>query len=220
MTPTITTFRWVPPMARGFVRDLRPRWACEEEGLSYDVHLVDFEEAKSADYRRNLQPFGQVPVYRDDEITVFESGAMSLRIAEQGTKLLPIEPGARWRAIEWTFAALNSVEQYVMQLAVCDAFEADKPWSPMRRPTVVADLEKRLGDLETAIGDKTWLDGDVFTVGDLTMISVLGGLRNNPELLTGFPKLAAYIVRGEDRPAHRRAMAAQLELYDHAKEPA
>jgi glutathione S-transferase len=213
MTLTITTFRWVPKGARGFVRDLRARWACEEEGQPYDLHLIDFEETKSADYRR-LQPFGQVPVYRDEEITIFESGAMSLRIAERGGTLLPTEPGARWRAIEWTFAALNSVEQYVMQLAVCDAFEADKPWSPLRRPTVLANLQKRLAELEAALGDRTWLDGDIFTVGDLTMVSVLGGLRNNPEVLAAMPKLAAYVARGEARPAHRRAMAAQLGLYE------
>lgn len=218
MTPTITTFAWVPPMARGYVRDLRARWACEEEGIAYDVHLIGFPEAKGADYRR-IQPFGQVPAYKDDTVEIFESGAISLRIAEQGDVLLPADPAARIRAIQWMIAALNSIEQYVMQLTMCDVFEADQPWSPMRRGKVLTDLKNRLGDLQAALGDKTWLDGDAFTLGDLTMISVLGGLRDT-DVLDDFPALAAYVARGEDRPAHRRAMAAQLDLYENAKAPA
>ncbi len=214
MTPTITTFRWVPPMARGFVRDLRARWAFEEEGQAYAVDLIDFPTAKGPAYRR-LQPFGQVPTYRDAETMIFESGAISLRIAERGKRLLPAEPSGRWNAIQWTIAALNSVEQHVMQLAMCDVFEADRDWSPMRRDKVLADLQTRLGDLETALGDKPWLDGETFTVGDLTMISVLGGLRNT-DVLHSLPRLAAYVARGEDRPAHRKAMADQLALYDEA----
>lgn len=212
MIPTITTFRWVPPMARGFVRDLRARWAFEEEGQAYAVDLIDLPEAKQPAHRRS-QPFGQVPAYRDDEVSIFESGAISLRIAERGTKLLPGDPAARWEAIQWTVAALNSVEPYVMQLTVCDVFEANEPWSAMRRDKVLGDLKTRLSDLEKALGDTSWLDGDVFTVGDLTVISVLGGLRET-DVLDDFPKLAAYVARGEDRPAHRKAMAAQLALYD------
>lgn len=212
MTPTITTFKWVPPFARGFVRDIRARWAFEEEGMAYAVELIDFPYAKSEAHRR-CQPFGQIPTYRDDEVEIFESGAIALRIAEQGFTLLPRDPGGRMNAIQWIIAALNSIEPYVMQLAVVDVFEADREWSAPRRPKVVADLEGRIADLEKALGDKTWLDGDTFTVGDLTMVSVLGGLRNT-DLLTAFPRLAAYVARGEARPAHVKAMADHLAVFE------
>jgi glutathione S-transferase len=209
--PTITTFRWVPEGARGFVRDLRARWAFEEEGIDYAVELIDFAEAKAPAHRR-VQPFGQVPTYRDGAVEIFESGAITLWIAEQGRVLLPADPAARIRSTQWVIAALNSVEQHVMNLAACDFLEADRPWSPMRRGKVVADLQTRLRDLEAALGGKTWLDGETFTVGDLTMVSVLGGLRNS-DVLAGFPRLAAYVSRGESRPAHRKAMADQMALY-------
>ena len=213
--PVITTFAWVPPFARGFVRDLRPRWACEEVGQPYDVELI--RDAKTPAYRL-FQPFGQVPAYRDDTVALFESGAIVLHIAERGTGLLPDDPAARARAVQWLIAALNSVEPWVMQLTMVDLFEADRPWSAMRRDQVVADLDRRLADLEAALGDKTWLDGDTFTAGDLMMVSVLGGLRNS-DRLAGHPRLADYVARGEARPAHRRAMADHLAVYAEA-EPA
>ena len=216
MTATITTFAWVPEFARGFVRDIRPRWACEEVGQAYDVKLI--RDTKDPDYRR-FQPFGQVPAYTDDEVEIFESGAIALRIAERGQGLLPDDPAARSRAIQWLVAALNSIEPWVMQLAVVDLFEADKPWSAMRRDQVVADLEGRLADLSAALGEKTWLDGDDFTVGDLMMISVLGGLRNT-DILAGYANLADYVARGEARPAHRKAMADHLAVYENADAPA
>ena len=190
--PTITTFAWVPPFARGFVRDLRARWAFEEVGQPYAVALI--RDGKTPEHRRR-QPFGQVPTYRDDEVEIFESGAIVLRIAERAGKLLPADPGARMRAIQWTIAALNSVG------------------SAMRHGKVVADLCGRLGDLEAALGGKTWLDGADFTVGDLMMVSVLGGLRET-DMLDRFPGLAAYVARGEARPAHAKAMADQLALYE------
>ncbi|MGN6278782.1 MAG: glutathione S-transferase family protein [Sphingomonas sp.] len=216
MQPTITTFAWVPEFARGFVRDIRPRWACEEVGQPYDVKLI--RDAKGPDYRR-FQPFGQVPAYADDEVVIFESGAIALRIAERGDGLLPDDPAARSRAIQWLVAALNSIEPWVMQIAVVDLFEADQPWSAMRRDKVVADLHGRLTDLSAALGDKAWLDGDAFTVGDLMMVSVLGGLRNT-DILSRYPNLADYVARGEARPAHRKAMADHLAVYDNADAPA
>ena len=214
MIPVITTFAWVPPFARGFVRDLRARWAFEEEGMAYEVRTIDGPYAKSADHRR-FQPFGQVPTYSDGDVDIFESGAISLRIAERGGKLLPDDPAARIRAIQWVIAALNSVEPWVMQLAVVDVFEADREWSPMRRPKVMDDLHARLADLAGALGDSTWLDGDAFTVGDLTMVSVLGSLRGTA-ILEPFPNLVAFVARGEARPAHQKAMADQLALYARA----
>lgn len=213
--PVITTFAWVPPFARGFVRDLRPRWACEEVGQPYEVELI--RDAKTPAYRL-FQPFGQVPAYRDETVALFESGAIVLHIAERGDGLLPDDSAARARAVQWLIAALNSVEPWVMQLTMVDLFEADRPWSAMRRDQVVADLDRRLADLEAALGDKTWLDGDTFTAGDLMMVSVLGGLRNS-DRLAGHPRLADYVARGEARPAHRRAMADHLAVYAEA-EPA
>lgn len=216
MQPTITTFAWVPDFARGFVRDIRARWAFEEVGQPYAVELI--RDAKGPEHRAR-QPFGQVPTYADDEMQIFESGAMVLRIAERGGALLPDDPAAKARAVQWLIAALNSVEPWVMQVAVVNLFEADKPWSPMRRDQVIADLGDKLADLSAALGDKQWLDGDAFTVGDLMMVSVLGGLRNT-DLLAPYPNLAAYVARGEARPAHRKAMADHLATYENAEAPA
>ena len=216
MTPTITTFAWVPEFARGFVRDIRPRWACEEVGQPYAVNLI--RDAKAPEHRR-YQPFGQVPAYRDDQVEIFESGAIVLHIAERAGKLIPGDPAARMRAIQWLTAALNSVEPFVMAIAVNDVFEADREWSKARHAKVVEDLHGRLTDLETALGDKTCLDGDDFTVGDLMMVSVLGGLRGTGQL-DSFPKLATYVARGEARPAHRKAMADHLAVFADETIPA
>lgn len=209
--PVITTFGWVPEFARGFVRDLRPRWAFEEVSQPYDVNLITIETAKSAGHRA-LQPFGQVPTYRDDEVEIFESGAIVLRIAERAGKLLPGEAAARTRAIQWLAAALNTVEPRVMALTINDLFEADQPWSAARHPVVLATLKAALDDLAAALGDRTWLDGDMFTVGDLMMVSVLGGLRGTG-VLEEHPAIAAYVARGEARPAHRKAMADHLAVF-------
>ncbi len=207
--PRITTFAWVPEFARGFVRDLRPRWAFEEAGQAYEVDLI--RDSKTAEHRC-FQPFGQVPTYRDDDVEIFESGAMVLRIAERSGKLLPADPSPRMRAIQWLIAALNTVEPVVMALTVNDIFEADQTWSCTRRPVVISNLAQRLGDLQTRLGGKTWLEDETFTVGDLMMISALGGLRNT-RVLDEFPGLAAYVARGEARPAHRKAMADHLAVF-------
>ena len=204
--PTITAFRWVPQFARGFVRDIRPRWAFEEVGQPYRARLLD--DAKGSDERR-FQPFGQVPSYRDGEVEIFESGAIVLRIAERAGKLIPAGPAARTKAIQWLFAALNTVELPVMELTINDVFEADKPWSKDRHETVLGYLRPRLQDLQAALGEREWLEPDGFTVGDLMMVSVLGGLRGTG-VLDAYPALSAYVSRGEDRPAHRKAMADHL----------
>ncbi len=210
--PCITTFGWVPPFARGFVRDLRPRWALEEVGQPYKVKYI--RNAKTADHR-HFQPFGQVPTYRDGNVEIFESGAIVLHIAERAGTLLPADAGARARAIQWLIAALNTVEPAVMTLVVNDLFEADQPWSASRRPVALSYLAMRLSDLQDRLGDRAWLEGDDFTAGDLMMVSVLGGLRGTG-VLNGFPGLAAYVARGEDRPAHRKAMADHLAVFDGA----
>lgn len=209
MTPVITTFGWVPEFARGFVRDLRPRWAFEEVGQPYAVDLIS--DAKTPEHR-STQPFGQVPTYRDDEVAIFESGAIVLRIAERAGKLIPADPAGRMQALQWLAAALNSVEPAVMALTINDVFEANRAWSEARHAKVVEDLNARLLDLERALSDRTWLVGDAFTIGDLMMISVLGGLRGTGAL-DAFPRLAAYVARGETRPAHRKAMADHMATF-------
>ena len=212
MKPTITTFGWVPEFARGFVRDIRPRWAFEEVGQAYDVEFV--ADSKSPEHRR-FQPFGQVPIYRDDEVELFESGAIALRIAERSGKLIPANPAARSRAIQWMIAALNSVEPFAMAVVVNNLFEADQPWSAVRKPKVAADFNARLADLDTALGDKQWLDGNEFTIGDLMMIAVLIGQRGS-RTMAAFPRLDAYLERGETRPAYIKAMADHLATFKDA----
>lgn len=212
MKPTITTLAWVPDFARGFVRDLRPRWAFEEVRQPYEVELVI--NAKTTEHRAR-QPFGQVPTYADDEVQLFESGAIAIRIAERGTGLLPDDPAARARAIQWVIAALNSIEPWIMQMTAINVSEVDEPWTALRRDSVISTMAARLAELSAALGDKCWLDGDSFTVGDLVTISALGGLRKT-NLLGGCPNLAAYVARGEARPAYRTALADHLAVWANA----
>ena len=216
MTPTITAFKWVPPFARGFVRDIRARWAFEEAKQPYAVDLVDGVYVKSQAHRY-FQPFGQIPTYRDDSTEIFESGAIVMHICETAGVLVPADRAERIRATQWLIAALNSVEPWVMQLAVVDVFEADRDWSKPRRPKVLDDLHARLKDLADALGEKKTLDGGAFTYGDLMMVSVLGGLRGTG-VLDDHLSLAAYVARGEARPAHVKAMADHLATFEDAKE--
>lgn len=216
MQPTITAFAWVPEFARTCVRDMRPRWAFEETGQSYAVRVLAGDAVKSAAERCH-QPFGQVPSYADDN-EIFESGAICLHIARSAPGLLPDDRAATARAEQWVIAALNSVEPFVMAVAVNDLFEADQPWSKDRHPKVIADLHTRLADLSAALGDKTWLHGDMFTVGDLVMIHVLRGALGGP--IEEFPNLAAYVARGEARPAYQRALAAHLADFTDSPQPA
>ena len=217
MTPTITAFKWVPPFARGFVRDIRARWAFEEADQAYAVELVDGIYVKSQTHR-HFQPFGQIPTYRDNKVEIFESGAIVLHICETNGVLVPPDPTGRIRAVQWLISALNSVEPWVMQLAVVDVFEADREWSRSRRPKVLDDLHTRLRDLSDALGEKTTLDGGAFTFGDLMTVSVLGGLRGTGVLDT-HPNLAAYVARGEARPAHQKAMTDHLAAFSDQPPP-
>lgn len=212
MVPTITAFQSVPAFARGFVRDIRVRWALEEAGQAYQTNLIDGEYIKSSAHRC-FQPFGQIPTYRDDEVEIFESGAIVLHVCETHMSLMPTNRAGRARAVQWLISALNSVEPWVMQLAVVDVFEANCDWSKSRRPKVLRDLQARLSELADALGEKTNLDDNAFTFGDLTMVSVLGGLRGTG-IIDAYPNLAAYVARGEARPAHRKAMADHLAVFD------
>jgi glutathione S-transferase len=211
---TITAFQWVPPFARGLVRDLRVRWALEEAGLEYHARLIGPKDQASADYRA-CQPFGQVPVFEEDGLVLFESGAIVLHIGARSEVLLPADPAARARAVAWTFAALNSMEVVIQQLGEIDLFSADQEWAKLHRPDVEAAVKKRLTALATWLGERAYLEGR-FTAGDLMMTTVLRILRHT-ELLAGYPALTAYKERCEARPAFARALAAQLAAFERPK---
>lgn len=205
--PTITAFDWVPPFAEGQVRDLRVRWALEEVGQPYDVRFLSGGAHKHPEHRMR-QPFGQVPTYEEGELVLFESGAIVFHIAERIGGLLPTDPGGRSRAVEWMFAALNSVEPPIMDHAYATIFEAGEPWSRPRLPSVLKRIDERLGDLSRRLGEREWLDG-TFTAGDLLMVAVLRIIAGQG-LLDPHPNLVAYVARGEARPAFQRALADQI----------
>ena len=207
---TVSAFKWVPPFAQGLVRDLRVRWALEEAGLPYEVKLIGPDDQRTPEYLAE-QPFGQVPVLHDGDLTLFESGSIVLHIAEKSDVLLPGDEAGRARARTWLFAALNSLEIFVGQLAVLDLFCAHEAWAKERRPGVVEMVKKRLADLERALGDGDYFD-ERFTVGDLMMTTVLRNLRHT-KLVADHPKLAAYQARCEARPAFQRALGAQMATF-------
>lgn len=196
----------VPPFAHGLVRDLRVRWALEEAGLPYDMAFVGDDVPRDA--YRAIQPFGQVPAIRDGALLLFESGSIVLYIAERSGALLPPPGDGRAQAIEWMFAALNTIEPPVQMIAALDRFHAREDWSAAARPTFIATVRKRLGELQDALGDKDYLAGD-FSAGDLLMTTVLRILRHTDEL-DAFPKLAAYKARCEERPAFQKALADHM----------
>ena len=212
----ISAFNWVPPFAQGQVRDLRPRWALEEAGIAYAVRKLDAMAERPADYFEE-QPFGQVPSYRDDTVSLFESGAIVLHIGRDCETLLPADPAARARATAWLIAALNSVEPYLMQLATIDIFAAGEEWAKLRRPGVIEMIDKRLSRLSDALGDKSYLDGDRFTAGDLMMTTVLR-IIDGKGLLDRYSNLVAYKARCQARPAFQAALAAQIADFEE-REP-
>lgn len=209
MTPTITAFERSPDGGKGLARDTRIRWALEEVGQPYDVRLLSFQAMKQPAHLA-LHPFGQIPTYEEGDLALFETGAIILRIAERHAGLLADDPDARARAITWMFAALNTVEPPILDLMIVRIVEGDRPWAAERLPLVVDRIRARLERLSACLGDRQWLDG-TFSAGDLLMVSVLLRLRASG-LLGDYPRLAAYVARGEARPAYRRAFAAQLAI--------
>jgi glutathione S-transferase len=207
---TITAYNWVPDFAKGLVRDLRVRWALEEAGLPYQVRLITHEEKLTPSYRA-LQPFSQVPSYRDDDVVLFESGAIVLHIARTSAALLPIDRAGRARATAWVFAALNSVEPFIMGLVDVDIFSRDQPWAKESRPHWGDMVKKRLSDVAERLNGLDWLE-DRFTAGDLMMATVLRILRHT-DLVTSDPTLAPYLARCEARPAFQKALADQLASF-------
>lgn len=207
MTIEVTAFRWVPPFAQGLVRDLRVRWALEEAGLAYEARLIGPEDQSTERYRA-LQPFGQVPAYREEGLDLFESGAIVMHLAERTEVLMPRDPVGRARAIAWMFAALNSVEPHVQHLAAIDLFHADQAWAKERRPGAVEMVESRLAVLAQRLGGRDHLE-DRFTAGDLLMTTVLCILRHT-DLVSEHPALEAYVRRCEARPAFQKALDDQM----------
>ena len=211
----VTAFRWVPPFAQGSVRDIRVRWALEEAGLGYDDRLLGFEDTATPEYRA-LQPFGQVPAFSDSKVEMFESGAIVLYIAQSSDQLMPADPAGRAMVMTWLFAASNSIEPYVAPLADIDLFHAGEAWTVERRPQVEAQLRRKLGDLQTALGDRKWFANDRFSAADILMTHVLRDLRHT-DIVAGYPALAAYVARAEARPAFRRALADQMKPFRAAE---
>lgn len=214
--PTITAFEASPDRGRGLARDMRVRWALEEVGQPYEVRLLSFAAMKEPAHLA-LHPFGQIPTFEDGEgLALFESGAIVLHIAERhanahGAGLLPAAADARARAINWLFAALNTVEAPILELSNAVLVERDQPWAAQRLPLVRERVSQRLGELSRRLGEAEWLDGG-FTVGDLMMVSVLHRLEASG-LMNDWPNVAAYVARGRARPAYQRAFEAQLAVF-------
>jgi len=213
MTPTITAFQNSPDRGRGLARDFPVRWAFEEVGQPYDVRLVTFAEMKRPAHCA-LQPFGQIPTYEEDDLALFESGAIILHIAERHAGLLPTDSNGRARAIAWMFAAKSTVEPVIIEREIAKLVEGDKSWTEERLPLIDDRIRDRLGQLSGRLGNSEWLDGE-FSAGDLLMVNVLRRLGGSG-MLEEFPNLTAYVARGQARPAFERAFDAQLAVFEAA----
>ena len=210
MTITITAFESSPDRGKGLARDMRVRWALEEVGQPYDVRLVSFREMKEPAHRM-LHPFGQIPTYEEGDLALFESGAIVFHIAERHAGLLPDDANARARAINWMFAALNTVEPPIVEREMAKYVERDKAWYQERVPILDDRVRVRLGELSSRLGNADWLDS-AFSAGDLLMVTVLRRLSGSG-MLEKYPSLPAYVARGEARPAYKRAFDDQLAVF-------
>lgn len=215
MTPTITAFKSSPDRGQGLARDMGVRWALEEVGQPYEVRLVSFKEMKDEEHRA-IHPFGKIPTYEEPGLTLFESGSIVLHIAETYEGLFPKEAHARSRAITWMFAAFSTIEPAILELSAAFLLEKDKSWYEERLPMLQKNIRVRLGELSNYLADREWLEGQ-FTAGDLVMINVLRRLKRSG-LLNEFSNVAAYVERGEARPAFQRAFAAQLQVFKDSEQ--
>ncbi|WP_313618075.1 glutathione S-transferase family protein [Agrobacterium sp.] len=213
MTITITAFENSPDGGKGMARDMRVRWALEEVGLPYEVRLLSFKALKEPAHLA-LQPFGQIPTYQEDDLTLFDSGAIVFHIADHHPGLLPQDANARARAITWMFTAVSTMEPPMLEREVARFLEGEKSWHDERMPLIDNRIRRRLGQLSEQFGERQWLE-DTFSAGDLLMISVLLRTRTSG-ILAEFPNLLAYVERGETRPAYKRAFAAQLAVFKAA----
>jgi glutathione S-transferase len=213
VTPIVSVFAASPDRGRGLARDMAVRWALAEVGQGHELRPLSFAELKTPEHKAR-QPFGQIPTYQSDGLTLFESGAIVLHIAESHPGLLPASPAARARAIAWMFAAVSTIEPAIVEREVAVLLEGDKPWTAERLPMLEARLRQRLDDLATWLGDKNWLEGD-FGAGDIMMVCVLRRPAS-AMLLSDYPELAAYLARAEARPAFQTAFADQKARSDAA----
>ncbi|MGZ3375247.1 MAG: glutathione S-transferase family protein [Phenylobacterium sp.] len=211
MIPPITAFESSPDRGRGLARDMRVRWALEEVGQAYDVRLLSFAQMKAPAHLAR-QPFGQIPTYEEGDLTLFETGAIVLHVAETRRGLLPDDANGRARAIAWMFAALNTVEPPLVERGMATLLARDRPWYEQRQPRLDERAAKTLGRLSDRLGEADWLDG-AFSAGDLMMVGVLFRSKASG-ILDDYPSLAAYVARGEARPAFARAFAAQLAVFN------
>jgi glutathione S-transferase len=210
MRPTVTGFFKSPDEGKGMARDFRVRWALEEAGQPYNMRFVPMADLKESEHFA-LHPFGKIPVYQEGGLVLFETGAIVLHIASGHPGLLPLDWAARERAIVWIFAALSTIEPAILEREAVIYLEQDKPWSKERMPVVEDRVRERLGQLSGRLGDAEWIDGE-FSAGDLMTIDVLRRLEGSG-LLEEFPNVAAYVMRGEHRPAFGRALASQRADY-------
>lgn len=212
---TLYAFKWVPDFAQGLVRDLRVRWALEEAGIPYVTRLISQEDKETAEYRA-LHPWGQVPVIEEDGVVLFESAAIVQYIAERSEVLSPQDPVGKAKVAQWLFAAMNSVEPHISNLANIDIFYPDEAWAKLRRPSQEAFTRMKLASLGRRLAGREWLE-DRFTAADLLMVTVLRNLRYT-DIVSADPVLGPYVARGEARPAFQRALAAQLESFKSAEQ--
>lgn len=210
MTNQVAAFQWVPDFAQGFVRDLRVRWALEEAGLPYEAVLIKGEEKDSAAYRA-WQPFGQVPAFRDEDVEMFESGAIVLYLAEKSEALSPKDAAGRARVMTWVIAALNSVEPFAWNLIFFEGEGAGEAWAKKRRAELETAFDRRLAPLEKRLSGRDYLE-DRFTVGDIIMSTALRELIGCGAL-ERYPALGAYVQRCTARPAFARALEAQMKPF-------
>jgi glutathione S-transferase len=217
-TPTVTAFDWVPEFARGLVRDLRVRWALEEIGRPYETELLNARAPRPEEYLAR-QPFDQVPAFADGDLKIFETGAILLYLGEQDERLLPADGQARWDAIAWLFAALNSVEPVIGRIVAYDIFNKGKDWVPAARESAETLCKQKLKRVNDALAGKEWLAGQ-FSIADIAMATVLNNIRHT-DLVAEYPSLAAYHKRATERPAYKRALAAQFaDFKEEAPQPA
>lgn len=201
----IWTLDWVPEGPRGFVRDLRLRWACEEAGLPYAVRTIPFDDRETNHLAR--QPFGQVPFLNDGELEIFESGAALLHLARKSDRLMPRDPAGEAETLQWTIAALNSIEMVTVPwwfLNICgDENNGLTGW-----------MGQRLDHLERILSEREWLAAGRFTVADLLMADVLRV--SKVRAFGDRPATEAYVTRATDRPSFKKAHADQIALFEAA----
>lgn len=214
MTITITAFKVAFDQGAGLARDMIVRWALEEVKQPYDVRLVAWEDFKKPEHRAR-NPFGQIPTYEEGGLTLFESGAIVLHIAERFPGLFPADADARARAIMWMFATVSDVEPLIIQREVVEYMESDKSWAAERMAMVEQRIRDRFAELAARLGDADWLDG-AFSAADVLMVQALRRLEGQIPL-TEFPTLVAYVERGKARPAYKRAFAAQWAVWEANK---